>query len=194
MITRGQMAPDTNQHGYDVVSAENERISVKTITSSQHVTFKKSTFEWVDRVMVLRLIVDDDHGLSIENLLDLSSAEASVRLVETEAGFRFNPNVARKPAQPIDNLRIAAKVHLDGFEILQFENGTVRVLQDGEIITPAKPVLRQIAGITGLPIYNENENEKNTRQLGSELIRQIPVFKSERKVFDALARVTPVSD
>ena len=29
MITRGQMAIDTNQHGYDVVSASNERVSVK---------------------------------------------------------------------------------------------------------------------------------------------------------------------
>ncbi len=31
MITRGQMALDTNQRGYDVISAENERISVKTV-------------------------------------------------------------------------------------------------------------------------------------------------------------------
>jgi hypothetical protein len=39
MITRGQMALDTNQHGYDVVSASNERISVKTVTTSTHVDF-----------------------------------------------------------------------------------------------------------------------------------------------------------
>jgi hypothetical protein len=28
MITRGQMALETNQRGYDVISADNERISV----------------------------------------------------------------------------------------------------------------------------------------------------------------------
>jgi len=39
MITRGQMALETNQRGYDVVSALNERISVKTITTSTHVSF-----------------------------------------------------------------------------------------------------------------------------------------------------------
>jgi hypothetical protein len=33
MITRGQMALETNQKGYDVVSAENQKISVKTFTT-----------------------------------------------------------------------------------------------------------------------------------------------------------------
>lgn len=55
MITRGQMALDSKQRGYDVISAENERISVKTITSSNHVSFNPSTFSLVDRVMVLRV-------------------------------------------------------------------------------------------------------------------------------------------
>ena len=49
MITRGQMALETKQRGYDVVSALNERISVKTITSSTHVSFNPRTFELVDR-------------------------------------------------------------------------------------------------------------------------------------------------
>jgi hypothetical protein len=44
MITRGQMALATNQRGYDVVSAENERISVKTYATSNHVTFRKALF------------------------------------------------------------------------------------------------------------------------------------------------------
>ena len=59
MITRGQMALETNQRGYDVVSSSNERISVKTVTTSSHVSFNASTFEYVDRVIVLRVNVDD---------------------------------------------------------------------------------------------------------------------------------------
>lgn len=50
MITRGQMALDTNQRGYDVVSASNERISVKTITTSTHVGFNQNTLHRASRV------------------------------------------------------------------------------------------------------------------------------------------------
>ena len=53
MITRGQMALDTNQQGYDVISAENERISVKTVTSGNHIKINENTIHHVDRVMVL---------------------------------------------------------------------------------------------------------------------------------------------
>jgi hypothetical protein len=47
MITRGQMALDTNQRGYDVVSAAIERISVETITTSSHVSFDQNSFQIV---------------------------------------------------------------------------------------------------------------------------------------------------
>src|SRR4051795_7866648 len=55
MVTRGQMALETNQQGYDVVSALNERISVKTVTSTVNVSFNLNTFHLVDRVIVLRI-------------------------------------------------------------------------------------------------------------------------------------------
>jgi len=66
MITRGQMAFETNQRGYDVVSSSNERISVKTVTTSSHVSFNASAFEFVDRVMVFRVNVNDELGISVE--------------------------------------------------------------------------------------------------------------------------------
>lgn len=53
VMTRGQMATSAMQKGYDVVSAEGERISVKTITSSSHVAFNRDTLGEVDRVMML---------------------------------------------------------------------------------------------------------------------------------------------
>ncbi len=56
MITRGQMALATNQQGYDVVSAANERISVKCVTSSAQVNFNQNTFHLVDRIIVLRIV------------------------------------------------------------------------------------------------------------------------------------------
>lgn len=55
LITNGQMATDVNQHAYDVVSAEGERISVKTTAMSGlngHVSFNPRSLDLVDRVMV----------------------------------------------------------------------------------------------------------------------------------------------
>jgi len=62
MVTRGQMALDTNQHGYDLISAENERVSVKTVTTSTHVSFNPNTYDYVDRVFVLRINISEDEG------------------------------------------------------------------------------------------------------------------------------------
>src|SRR4029079_3312568 len=80
MITRGQMALETNQRGYDVVSALNERISVKTITTSTHVSFNSATFEFVDRVIILRVNVDQENGISVEEILDESADVARVKM------------------------------------------------------------------------------------------------------------------
>lgn len=81
MITRGQMALATNQQGYDVVSADGERISVKTVTSSSHVTFRKSTFHHVDRVLVLRINIDEGEA-STEELLDCPATRIMEETVE----------------------------------------------------------------------------------------------------------------
>ena len=80
MITRGQMALETNKRGYDVVSALNERISVKTITTSTHVSFNSATFEFVDRVIILRVNVDQENGISVEEILDKSADVARVKM------------------------------------------------------------------------------------------------------------------
>lgn len=50
MITRGQLALSVNQAGYDVVSAEGEKISVKTFTSSTRINFNANTLDHVGRV------------------------------------------------------------------------------------------------------------------------------------------------
>jgi hypothetical protein len=87
MITRGQMALETNQRGYDVVSSANERISVKTVTTSSHVSFNASTFEYVDRVIVLRVNVDDELGISVEELRVTARARHSdFEIVRYESG------------------------------------------------------------------------------------------------------------
>ncbi|MGI9046597.1 MAG: DUF6998 domain-containing protein [Burkholderiales bacterium] len=62
LITNGQMAVAVNQQGYDVVSAQGERISVKTTAmmgGSGHVAFNPKSLGQVDRVIVLRVNTEE---------------------------------------------------------------------------------------------------------------------------------------
>ena len=77
VITNGQMAPNTNEKGYDVVSNNGERISVKTTattTTSGGATFNLNTLDFVDRIMIMRINED----LEIEVLFDAPTDEARV--------------------------------------------------------------------------------------------------------------------
>src|SRR4051812_12320283 len=62
LITNGQMAFTVNQQGYDVVSAEGERISVKTTATmgcTGHIAFNPNSLTQVGRIIVLRINTDD---------------------------------------------------------------------------------------------------------------------------------------
>lgn len=166
------MALETNQKGYDVISAENERISVKTITSSQHVSVKGSTFDQVDRIMILRLNVDIEDGVSIECLEDVRAVEVETRFTKANGGFRFSPST-RVHTRPLENLRIVSTATFDDFEIRQYENGTMQVLRDGSVLTPAKPYLRDVARKLGIDLLFESGAEKNTRHLGANILKQL---------------------
>ncbi|PIC96374.1 hypothetical protein CSV69_07820 [Sporosarcina sp. P26b] len=64
MMTDGQLARETNQHGFDVVS-QGRLISVKTTAqqSNSFVVFNKNTFEKFDDVFVVQYRDDDFHIL-----------------------------------------------------------------------------------------------------------------------------------
>jgi Family of unknown function (DUF6998) len=106
MITRGQMALETNQRGYDVVSALNERISVKTITTSTHVTFNSATFEFVDRIIVLRVNVDQDNGISVEEIFDEPAEKAKEKMRSSGSNYLYPiPRASSRERRPIEELR-----------------------------------------------------------------------------------------
>ncbi len=171
MITRGQMALATHQRGYDVISAENERISVKTVTSSSQVTFNKNTFALVDRVMVLRVRVDDDNGLSVETLLDCPASEFITRFVSADGNLKFR--TGRREVKPIERLAVRSVATFGNAEILQYENGTISVIVDGVSMSTVKPPLRKIAAEIGVDLLNSNSQTKNTRQLGADIIKTL---------------------
>jgi hypothetical protein len=175
MLTRGQMALETNQRGYDVVSSSNERISVKTVTTSSHISFNASTFEFVDRVMVFRVNVDDEIGISVEELLDESADAAKGRTRLTDGKYVYT--IARgtqRERRPVEELRITARASYSDFEIVRYESGAVRILRDG-IVQPVvvKDVLRSIAADLGISLLNSRGETKNTQALGSDVIRAL---------------------
>ncbi len=174
MITRGQMALDTNQRGYDVVSALNERISVKTITTSMHVSFNQNTFHHVDRVMILRINIDDEKGVSVEELLDASAAEVR-QLVREQAGkLVYTIKRGVKEERPVEALEVTARASYSHFELVKYESGAIRILKGGTVQpVVVKEMLRSIATEVGVDLFNSKGGLKNTQQLGADVIRAL---------------------
>ena len=179
MITRGQMALETNQRGYDVVGADGARISVKTVTSRHTVTFKDSTLMHADRVMVLLLVDDPDKGLSIEELFDEDRDAFMSRLSEVRNGDRTLYLPRATAEKPDHALAITDRVLFDGHVVSRFENGSIRVELDGREVKPAKPVLRQFAARLGVAIETPAGLPKNTQLLGSHIIKAISAASVE---------------
>lgn len=169
MITRGQMALDVNQRGYDVVSAEGRHITVKTITSSTHVSFRKSTLDAAHEVMVLRINTSDGEA-SIEELFRGTVDELRPLCTDAENYLQY---IIRKPSsEPIvlDGLAITGSATIGSRRVVQYENGSIAVEVDGARVPIVKPVLREIAAELRLSPLNSNGNAMNTRQLGAAII------------------------
>ena len=178
LITNGQMATAVNQKGYDVVSGDGEKISVKTTATSGgggHVSFNANTLELVDRVIVLRVNTDE---MQIETLLD-ATVEKLLELLGAETERKRSLSLGRlSKAKPKGELKAIRSVALDAYRVRELENGSIEVEQDGLPVSPAKPALRQLAERLGIGFLNSNGNALNTRQLGSQIIKSI----EERKI------------
>ena len=168
MISRGQMALAVNQKGYDVVSAEGEHISVKTVTTSNHVDFRKSTFDDVDRVLILRIDIDEGEAAIVE-VFDGGKADLIAQCKDLGARYQyvFKKNHAKRS---FDELKVTAQAQRGDRKIMQLENGTIVVEVGGVKQGVVKPVLRAICEDVGVSLLNANGNKRNTRQLGAEVI------------------------
>jgi hypothetical protein len=169
MITRGQMALAVNQRGYDVVSVDGARISVKTVTTSTQVGIRKGTFQHVDRVLVLRINTDETEA-SIEELLDCPADRITEFTSDTPDAYVFRVNSSTRATRAVDDMAATAEGHFGPHRILQYENGTIAVETDGVRQPVAKPILREIAAQIGVSLNNGNGNPSNTRQLGGEIL------------------------
>lgn len=174
MITNGQMAVDTNQKGYDVVSKIGERISVKTTTMSPvgpgHVTFNPKTLSHADRVIVVWLNATE---CEIEILLD-KSMQDFLKLIPKQHDGKINlPLSALKPrVRPVKAAAIIRSAMYKSFIINELESGSIQILENNKD-QMALPILREIAAEMNLPLINGSGNFLNTRQLGSNVITHL---------------------
>jgi len=188
LITNGQMASGTNQKGYDVVSKEGERISVKTTTmlgNGGHVSFNPRTLELVDRVIILRVNTEE---MQVETLLDAGIADAKL-LMRDVAGEGMAISLSKLARSNVARAAIETvhEVVYKGIVIRELESGTIEADQHGQPILPVKRLLRMLARELSVSIVNGNGNELNTRQLGTLVIKTIEQLESVNMAGQATA-------
>ena len=171
VITNGQMAPNTNERGYDVVSKNGDRISVKTTattTTSGGALFNLKTLHLVDRIMIMRINED----LEIETLLDASIEEAKKLMNKGTIAYSKLFGTGRNNIN-LEEIAIVNQVEFKDYNIKEYENGSITVHQQDEMVTPAKPTLRKLATTLNISLHNSNGNQHNTRTLGSLVVQAI---------------------
>lgn len=179
LITNGQMAVAVNQQGYDVVSAQGERISVKTTAmmgGGGHIAFNPRSLNQVDRVIVLRVNTEE---MQVETLLDMPVVDAVAMMTPEGEGKRIL-SLSRlvKKSKPRSEIRTATEVTYEGLVIRELESGTIELERGGAIVTPVLPALKELALRLNVPLLNANGNPFNTRQLGSQIIKGVAALKS----------------
>ena len=174
LISDGQMATEVNQKGYDVVSGDGEKISVKTTAKlgfSGHISFNPETLHLIDRIIVLRVNTEE---MQIETLLN-APVEDAKRLMTNENGGKLHIPLSRLNSHKTVKTSVKAlkEVSFQGFVIREMETGTIEVEKGGDNILPVKPKLREFAALLGIDLLNSNGNKRNTRQLGSLIVKVI---------------------
>ena len=135
---------------------------------STHRAFNPETFDQVDRVIVLRLVIEENE-VSIDELLDRSIAGVLAELRESNGRLVYSPGAQRQD-RDLSELKVtSAGVHKN-IRIHQLENRTILVERDGMPNNPAIPTLRSVAKDIGVDVLNANGNPKNTRTLGADIL------------------------
>jgi hypothetical protein len=175
MITNGQMAPNTNEKGYDVVTRIGQRISVKTTTmtnGSGSVSFNLNTLKYVDRIIILQFNATE---LEIEILLDALIDDAKALMTESEVNGKRSISLSKlmpKKKSHTTGTKVSEAAYKE-YRIIELESGTIEVYTNNLLESKSKPVLTKIAQELNVSILNSNGNLHNTRTLGSHVIKTI---------------------
>jgi hypothetical protein len=151
------------------------------VTTSTHVSFRKSTFAHVDRVLVLRINVEGREA-SIEELLDCPAAELGTVAQDGLTEFIYRVRTVSLPIVSLDQLAVTGAATHDGMRVVQYENGSIIVESNGVAEPQAMPVLRMLAAQLGVSLHNSAGGLRNTRQLGAEILGFLQ--KQPEELFD----------
>lgn len=178
MFTNGNLAEHVNEKGYDVVSKDNERISVKTTTRSEgkgHVAFNPNTLCFVDRIIILRFNQDEmELEILLDEAVDVAKELMTIQRPDGKIAIPMGKLYkTRKKVRCDEDLVVTKSVPFNGYIIRELESGTIEILEGGRKIKVVKPVLREIAGEISIPILNSNGNPYNTRQLGTLIMKEL---------------------
>ena len=170
LIKNGQMAFNVNEKGYDVISSQGRKISVKTTSmtnTSGHISFNSNTLHLIDDVVILQINAEE---MQIEILLD--DTIENTKLLINEKGqiplSKLLPKNSKVIELKLDKIK---EVNYDNYLITELENGTIKIKENGKDIDKTMPILIKIAKKMNLSILNSNGNKYNTRQLGSNIIK-----------------------
>lgn len=174
LMMNGQLATEVNQQGYDVVSSEGEKVSVKTtamMRKNGHVNFNARTLELVDRVIILRVNTEE---MQVETLLNVAVQDA-INLMGPEIKGKRTLSLSKitKTHKPRGRIQSIKEVECEGYIVRELETGTIEIKRDGKQLSPVKPVLRRLAKSLNVSLLNSNGNSFNTRQLGNQVIKAI---------------------
>jgi hypothetical protein len=179
LVTNGQMATNVNQKGYDVVSSKGEKVSVKTTAMmgiSGHISFNPNTLDKVERIIILRINTEE---MQIETLLNETVDKTLELMNESNSTGKVSISLSKLIQSPKERSQISAintESH-EKYQIRELENGVIEVDKNGELQSPSRPVLSELASKFNISLLNNNGNPRNTRQLGSLIIKAIQNLK-----------------
>lgn len=139
------------------------------------------------------LIYHDTFALPVEGSLAIPRLPWQLHLDRTGAGrshfsVRENPKDGRgrnsrptetrpKRAPISSDVEAVRSVSFQDCVVRELGTGSIEVLRGGISIIPVKPVLRELALALNVDLLNASGNSRNTRQLGSEVIKAIQGLK-----------------
>jgi hypothetical protein len=163
-----KLSPVTHQHGYDLIDADGIRVSVKTITTSTHVTLNASTLHHVDRIVVVWLGTEADE-LDVVIVYDKSTEE----FFEDSSLYQGNRRLGRAamtfPSKPVGagifNVGDVVDTYQEGNMLFRkHSSGSFTVLVDNKP-EPAFQHLLRLRDAWKLPDKANN----TTRTLGAQV-------------------------
>tara|TARA_R110002167_G_scaffold64548_1_gene182625 strand:+ start:6000 stop:6407 length:408 start_codon:yes stop_codon:yes gene_type:complete len=113
-----------------------------------------------------------NEDLEIEVLFDASTEEAKLLMHNGSIAYSKLLGTGRNNIN-LEEIPIVKEVQFGGYQIVEYENGSISVHEQGKIIIPTKPILRDLAATLNIPIFNGSGNQHNTRSLGSLIISSV---------------------